>query len=224
MTQTPLKTSQPPQLSPKKTNKHHHGDLKNALIQAGIELLEEGGIEALSLRKCAIRAGVSHAAPTHHFNGLEGLTVAIAERGFMIFADYLETALKHGAQDPRGQLKAICYGYAQFGRAHAGILNVIFGKTGMAEFKRAFKAAGDANDPRSRDTNRAYGLLKQTCAPFVSEPQNAWVIEWQVWSLIHGFTLLYVSGELGDPNEALSDSPFEAVLSLLDTLEPQEIV
>lgn len=209
-------------MSEQKNKKHHHGDLKNALIQAGIELLEEGGIDALSLRKCAIRAGVSHAAPTHHFNGLEGLTLAIAERGFEIFADYLQTALTDGAQDPRGQLKAICYGYVQFGRAHSGILNVIFGKTGMAEFKRAFKAADASKDLASRNTNRAYGLLQQACAPFVKDPQKAWVIEWQVWSLIHGFTLLYVSGELGDPNEALSESPFEAVLSLLDALEPQE--
>jgi DNA-binding transcriptional regulator YbjK len=53
--------------------KPHHGNLRAALVSAGIELLEEGGLEALTLRKCAARAGVSHAAPAHHFEGLQGL-------------------------------------------------------------------------------------------------------------------------------------------------------
>lgn len=219
----------------RKAKKHHHGDLRNALIQAGIELLEDGGIDALSLRKCAIRAGVSHAAPTHHFKGLEGLTVAIAERGFEIFADHLEEALAQSAADPRSQLKAICRGYLQFGRAHSGILNVIFGKTGLAEFKQAFLAANAGKDMQSRDTNRAYGVLREVCAPFVPDPDKAWIVEWQVWSLIHGFTLLYVAGEFGasDPyssggssgcsseraNAEREDGPFEAVLALLDGLE-----
>ena len=61
---------------------HHHGDLRRALIDAGLALLTEGGTSALTLRGCAARAGVSHAAPAHHFDGLDGLRVAIAEEGF----------------------------------------------------------------------------------------------------------------------------------------------
>ena len=56
---------------------HHHGDLRQALVAAGIELLDEGGLAALTLRRCAARAGVSHAAPAHHFKGLRGLLTAI---------------------------------------------------------------------------------------------------------------------------------------------------
>ncbi len=57
---------------------HHHGNLREALIVAGIEILKEGGLPALTLRACAARAGVSHAAPAHHFDGLPGLVTAIA--------------------------------------------------------------------------------------------------------------------------------------------------
>ena len=57
---------------------HHHGNLREALITAGVGLLNEGGLSALTLRKCAARAGVSHAAPAYHFKGLNGLLTAIA--------------------------------------------------------------------------------------------------------------------------------------------------
>ena len=62
---------------PAPAKKHHHGNLRPALIKAGIALLEEGGIDALSLRKCAARAGVTHAAPAHHFDGLAGLKALV---------------------------------------------------------------------------------------------------------------------------------------------------
>jgi len=55
---------------------YHHGNLREALIEAGTEILDEDGLEALSLRACAKRAGVSHAAPQHHFGNLEGLRIA----------------------------------------------------------------------------------------------------------------------------------------------------
>ncbi|WP_141215717.1 TetR/AcrR family transcriptional regulator, partial [Hahella sp. CCB-MM4] len=58
---------------------------RDALIEAGLSLLIEGGPEGLTLRRAAARAGVSHAAPAHHFNGLPGLQTAIATRAFALF-------------------------------------------------------------------------------------------------------------------------------------------
>jgi AcrR family transcriptional regulator len=57
---------------------YHHGDLKNALIQAGMEILAEEGLGSLSLRKVAKQAGVSHAAPYAHFNDKQALIAAIS--------------------------------------------------------------------------------------------------------------------------------------------------
>ncbi len=198
-------------MSPPPTKpRHHHGDLRTALIQAGIDLLEDGGIDALTLRKCAARAGVSHAAPAHHFAGLPGLKSAIAEEGFRIFSRYLREARADGDQSARGQLKSICQGYLRFGLDHGGILTVIFGCRGLAGLV----------PQTGREDADAYEILREVCAPFVAEGDDPRVVELQVWSLIHGFTLLCLGGEFGPPRQGLEDGLFDQVIALLEHLGP----
>lgn len=210
--------------SPAKKNDHHHGDLKNALVKAGIDLLEEGGIDGLSLRKCAARAGVSHSAPAHHFDGLDGLKAAIADEGFRLFAQHLEQEMNQGDQSPRGRLLSICRGYLRFGLQHSGLLAVIFGNKGLAGLKpdndEACPPPNEALLPEKVGT-RAYQLLSEACAPFVPAGLPAIVVELQVWSLIHGFTMLYVAGEFGAPPPPIAEGPFSPVMALLDSLQPQ---
>lgn len=191
--------------------RHHHGNLKSALITAGIELLDDGGLAALTLRKCAARAGVSHAAPAHHFDGLSGLKIAIAEEGFHLFSSYLQEACDSGAQDPSARLKSLCRGYLQFGLDHSGILAVIFGDQGLASL----------TSTEGKEQTDAYLLLREVCAPFVPPGQAPVILETQVWSLIHGFTLLYLAGEFGNPPPALQDGPFDQVMQLLDQVGTQ---
>ena len=69
-----------------KTKQYHHGDLRQALIQGALVLIEQEGIAALSLREVARRIGVSHAAPYHHFEDRSALLGAIAEQGFIAMA------------------------------------------------------------------------------------------------------------------------------------------
>ena len=71
---------------------HHHGNLRSALIDSGLALLANEGLAGLTLRRAAAAAGVSHAAPAHHFDGLPGLLTAIAARAFQLFADQMEAA------------------------------------------------------------------------------------------------------------------------------------
>src|SRR6185436_10216828 len=68
----------------KRADAYQHGDLRHALIQAGLKLLGEGGLPALSLRAAAQLAGVSHAAPYRHFKDKDALVAAIAEEGFRL--------------------------------------------------------------------------------------------------------------------------------------------
>ena len=98
----------------KKTAKtYHHGDLREALIKAGLTILEKDGVEALTLRACARKAGVSHAAPQHHFAGIDDLLAEIAATGFEDFVESLDQAAAH-ATSPVEKLKAMGQGYVAF--------------------------------------------------------------------------------------------------------------
>ena len=84
-----------------KAKSHHHGDLHNALVRAGLELLKEGGTKALTIRGCAARAGVSHAAPKHHFNSLDDLRHAVAIACFEVFNRHMLSAAAKAEQVDR---------------------------------------------------------------------------------------------------------------------------
>src|SRR4051812_6811216 len=83
---------------------YHHGDLRRALVDAALEMVAEHGPAALSLREVARRAGVSHAAPTHHFRNKAGLLTAIAADGYRLLARALEEAgAKAGREERAGK-------------------------------------------------------------------------------------------------------------------------
>lgn len=187
----------------KDTPRHHHGNLRHALVEAGIELLKDGGLEALSLRKCAARAGVSHAAPAHHFDGIDGLRVAIAEEGFVRFRQRMLDFAEAGPQTPRGRLHGICKGYLAFAREDPALYDLIF----------SFRATSRLIKEVELNADPAYQVLRETCAPLVPPGTDPVVIETQVWSLVHGFALLIMTGRFG-PGPA----PEDAVLALLDRI------
>ncbi|WP_370313401.1 TetR/AcrR family transcriptional regulator [Sagittula sp.] len=180
--------------------RHHHGNLKPALVEAGIALLEEGGLEALSLRKCAARAGVSHAAPAHHFGNAEGLRRAIADEGFARFEKAMLRHAEAAPQTPRDRLRGIARGYLAFARSEPALYDLIF----------SFREASPFTE-QERGASAAYRVLRDTCAPLVPPGTDPLVIETQVWALVHGFILLEMTGRIGN---ALPDD--EAILALLD--------
>jgi AcrR family transcriptional regulator len=92
---------------PQRPKSYHHGDLRNALIQAGLELLAEGGVQELDLRKVARRAGVSHAAPYRHFADKQALIAAITEEGFRLLAEQIQATLSEVPDEPFEQLLGI---------------------------------------------------------------------------------------------------------------------
>ena len=85
--------------------KYHHGDLKNALIKAGIEILSKEGIGELSLRKVAQHAGVSHSAPYSHFPDKQSLIAAISTEGLHQLYAELDTAISAFSKNPSRQLQ-----------------------------------------------------------------------------------------------------------------------
>lgn len=171
----------------------HSPTLRDGLIAAGMALLEEGGIQGLTLRKAAARAGVSHAAPAHHFDGLPGLLTAIAAAAFRRFSQSMEAALAVAPVTPRGRLQAVCAGYLDFAAAHSGLFHVMFQSP---EVRR-----DDAELlPWSM---RAYDLLRQACLPFSPDGRPDPAFEVAVWSMVHGFAVLGFAGQRGQTRGAL---------------------
>ena len=176
---------------------HHHGNLREALIIAGMDLLSEGGMAALTLRRAAARAGVSHAAPAHHFDGLPGLLTAIAARAFTKFADMMQSAREAAGTDPFQRLVGICQGYLDFARAHHGLFHVMF-------VSPEVNRSDPALTPQS---TRAYLLLRAACLPFAAPgaTEDA-LLETAVWSLVHGYATLGCDGT-GGHRRAFARSP-----------------
>src|SRR5258708_29712691 len=109
-----------------KPKSYHHGDLRNALIQAGLELLAEGGAQELDLRKVARRAGVSHAAPYRHFADKQALIAAINEEGFHWLAERIQATLHEVPDEPFEQLLGVALAYVRFSEAHPLLMLELF--------------------------------------------------------------------------------------------------
>ena len=166
---------------------HHHGNLRQALIDAGLELLRVGGPAALTLRKCAAHAGVSHAAPANHFAGLLSLKVAIAARGHATFANTMRQHSAAASPSARDQLIAICEGYIAFAREHRTLFELMF--------QTSWASEGEIDETSKREKSEAagasYDVLRQACLPFQHQDDEALNTETMVWSLVHGYAMLF---------------------------------
>jgi AcrR family transcriptional regulator len=105
---------------------YHHGDLKNALIQAGRELLERTGSEEFDLRTLSRTVGVSHAAPYRHFADKRALIYSIVEEGFKELAEALEKALASTVQKTEDRLQAVAVAYVRFARQNPALMREMF--------------------------------------------------------------------------------------------------
>lgn len=178
-----------------------HGNLKQALVDAGIELLSEGGHAALTLRRCAARAGVSHAAPAHHFSGLKGLLTAIVTQGFMSFTLSMIEQRDDAADDPHARLVAVGNGYLAFATDNEALAALMFMTSRVFTDDPDFQAASAA----------AYRVLADVCAPFSSGAADAKGTEVLVWSLVEGYAGLARAGMIDTV-----ETPYADILRRLD--------
>ncbi|MEP5153627.1 WHG domain-containing protein [Planktotalea sp.] len=199
--------------SKKTNNAHHHGDLRNALVQAGMELLTEGGVSALTLRGCAAKAQVSHAAPKHHFKDLAALREAVALECFVAFNQSLLDAIENGGSAPTEQLHSICRGYLDFAIKQPAYFDAIFSMGSLVSFSTDL----------GEQSPTAYETLAKVCSHFVTKERDALTVETQVWALIHGYSQLVRMGRFNEHTEAARDAPpsegpFDQVMALLQHL------
>ena len=172
-----------------KRKNYHHGDLKAALIEAGLAELEEKGLAELSLRSIAARVGVSHTAPKNHFDGLRGLLTAIAAEGFRRHA----TEMRRGAEAaPHGKarLHAAANGYLRFALANPALFRLMFSGTLCKGDDPVLRQAASESYDVLRDIARG---LEWDKADAPGAPTRT---EWMIWSLVHGYATLLVEGQL----------------------------
>jgi AcrR family transcriptional regulator len=171
---------------------YHHGDLKNALIAAGIVCLEQDGLAALSLRAIAARAGVSHTAPKNHFGSLRGLLTAIATEAW-----HRHTAAMRGhlpANAPaRDRLVAMADGYVRFATAHPAIYQLMLSPLHCDMSQADYRAAAGASYALLSAISA--DLIREGLAPFSDQRR----VETMLWSLVHGYVALDHAGMLGGP-------------------------
>lgn len=178
----------------KRADAYQHGDLRPALIQAGLKLLDERGARELSLRAAAQLAGVSHAAPYRHFRDKDALVAAIAEEGFRLLTRRMrEQIAAGGSADLITRLRASAVGYVAFAVDHPAYFRTIFGgmvcKDGST-VPASLKAAGE----------EAYHVLRDLVAEGIAggalRPGDADALSLAAWSLVHGLSMLLIDGQL----------------------------
>jgi len=204
----------------KTDRKYHHGDLRRALVDAAAAIAAEKGLESFSLREAARLAGVSHAAPYHHFNDKAALLAAVAEEGFIRFDAFQRKSLRSASREPAARLRALGKAYIRFAIKNPHYFRVMFrqGLVGPAitpslrkiaygTFDRLFEAVGDCLESSSETEVMPLALT--------------------AWSLVHGLASLWLDGPLSNLEfgtnsiEAISDSAIGELVKSINTRKIQ---
>jgi AcrR family transcriptional regulator len=181
---------------------YHHGDLRAACLRAAMELLEEGGTTALSLRAVARRAGVSPAAPYRHYADRDALISAVAAVGYRELAEQLAAA--HPAPSTADDLAAVAVAYVQFALQRPALFRVMFG------------------EPCDRDNSErvaATNAISEYVGAIVRHSfpgSNPDALATAVWALVHGLAFLHLDGKLDSATpDVVSDRVRGAVHAVL---------
>ncbi|HEX7975763.1 MAG TPA: TetR/AcrR family transcriptional regulator [Anaerolineales bacterium] len=174
---------------PKK--QYHHGDLKNALVQAGMEILATEGVGALSLRKVAGKAGVSHSAPYAHFTDKQGLIAAISTESFrQLYARVIAAAEAHPS-DPAAQLVEAAWAYVQFALENPAYFKVMF--SGVLEKEQDYP---DFVNISHQNFQLLVNLVRDCQQVGLLRSGAEDVIALSAWSLVHGFVALLLERQI----------------------------
>jgi AcrR family transcriptional regulator len=173
-----------------KRRNYHHGNLREALIEAALRLIREKGPTGFTFAEAARAAGVSPAAPYRHFRDRDALMADVATRGFDAFAVALGAAWNQGRPTPEAALNRLGAAYLAFARKEPATYAAMFESGLSLDNYPALVAASDAS----------FSILRQACeAVIVTMPVGkrppAMMMALHIWSLSHGLASLFGRGD-----------------------------
>lgn len=169
---------------------YHHGNLREALITAALDLISKKGPAGFTFADAARAAGVSPAAPYRHFRDRDALMADIARRGFEAFAAALARAWNEGKPSPRTAFERVGRAYLEFARKEPALFSAMFESGLSVSDYPEVREAGD----------RAFAVLREACeAVAATLPKDrrppALMMALHIWSLSHGIAALFGRGD-----------------------------
>lgn len=184
---------------------YHHGNLRQALVDATLALIEAKGPQGFTLAEAARAAGVSPAAPYRHFAGRDELIEEVARQGFELFGKRLDAAFDNGRPSPLAAFFATGQAYLDFARAHPGFYVAMF-ESGVSIAGNPDLAA--AGDRAMSVLVRAAELLAERLPPERRPP--AVMVANHIWALSHGVVELFSRGTPGGRAPYSADEMLES--------------
>ena len=187
--------------SPRPRDSYHHGNLREAMIQAALDLIATTGPNGFTLAEVARAVGVSGAAPYRHFKDRNALVGEIARQGFDRFAEQLFAAWDDGRPSPVAAIEAVARAYLGFARREPAFYAAMFEPGFALEEESALLASSE----------RAFGVMRLAAdaatraMPARGRPP-ALMVALHVWSMAHGVASLFIEGPSG-PRRRLPMSP-----------------
>jgi len=185
---------------------YHHGNLREALVNAALDLIREYGPAGFSFAEAARRAGVSPAAPYRHFRDRDALLGEVARQGFERFADMLAKGWNGGRPNPLKAMDELGRAYLAFARDEPAYYAAMF-ESGLAPSK----------DPAlQREADRAFGVLKEAAAALnqllpADRRAPVHMMSLHIWALAHGIASLFGTGR-GRPAPASPEDLLESAI------------
>jgi AcrR family transcriptional regulator len=170
---------------------YHHGDLKNALIKAGVEILAREGLSGLSLRKVARLAGVSHAAPYAHFADKQALIAAISTEGFKQLYAQIESVRAAQEDNPSGLLTETAWATIQFAFIEPDRFKLMFSSVLNKE-----KDYPDFVESSQQNFRQLIEIVERCQNTNILKAGPSDLAAVSVWGVVHGLIMLVLEGQI----------------------------